>query len=373
MSVLTHPLSLKALHYSAMARGFLRYRNPYRRSAWKHRVAFYDRAWKEAADELGATWRPLGNGILQITRDGAQTLVRDNASAVDDPVTLDLLSDKAATYRLLQEHDLAVPRYAEFSLKAFDKGAAFVRESPGGCVVKPVRGTGGGRGITSGVQKVSHLAQAAAVASIYCDDLLIEEQVEGDNYRLLYFDGELIDAFVRRAPTVVGDGRSTIAALVRQANARRVESKAAISQVLLTIDLDMRRTLARQARSLKTIPAAGEVVTLKTVVNENRGDDNVTAMGALCPSIVEAGAAAARATGIRLGGVDMILKNPTLPLREQGGVILEVNAPPNFYYHYHKRDGCFPVAVHVLGRLLEEASGNLEKIKCLQRLDAWRS
>ena len=31
---------------------------------------------------------------------------------------------------------------------------------------------------------------------------------------------------------------------------------------------------------------------------------------------------------------------------------LEVNGTPNLYFHYHKSDGCFPVAVHLLRRLL---------------------
>ena len=38
-------------------------------------------------------------------------------------------------------------------------------------------------------------------------------------------------------------------------------------------------------------------------------------------------------------------------------VAVKVNAPPNFYYHYHKKDGVFPVAVHVLRRLLVERNG----------------
>ena len=49
--------------------------------------------------------------------------------------------------------------------------------------------------------------------------------------------------------------------------------------------------------------------------------------------------------------------DPGSPLHSSGGVILEVNAPPNFYYHYHKKDGPFPVAVHVLRRLLTERPG----------------
>ena len=39
--------------------------------------------------------------------------------------------------------------------------------------------------------------------------------------------------------------------------------------------------------------------------------------------------------------------------RESGGVILEVNSPPGYFWHYHKRDGSCPVALHVLRALFE--------------------
>ena len=79
---------------------------------------------------------------------------------------------------------------------------------------------------------------------------------------------------------------------------------------------------------------------------------NASAARLLCPSIVEDGARAVRALRVRLAGVDIITTNPAVPLAQSGGVMLEVNAPPNYYYHYQKRDGCFPVANHVLKRLL---------------------
>lgn len=352
--VYDNPLTLRLLRVAALGRGFLRLRNPYRRAAWRHRVAFYERAWREAAEELGATLRTLGSGFQEITLDGVRTLVNDNASAIDDPVMLDLLSDKPLTYKLLAEESLPIPPHAVFSLKRFEVAAEFLRNSPTPCVVKPARGTGGGRGITTGIRTRSELARAAAGAAAYCDDVVIERQVAGENYRLLYLDGELIDSFIREAPSVTGDGRSTVRELVRRANAERCEKGAGISQVLLTIDMDMKRTLTGQGLTLRSVPPAKHRVVLKTVVNENRGDDNATATHRLCPSIIEDGARAVRATGVRLGGVDVITRDPGVPLAEAGGVIIEVNAPPNYYYHYHKRDGAFPVAVHVLKRLLAE-------------------
>ena len=177
--------------------------------------------------------------------------------------------------------------------------------------------------------------------------------MDGDNYRLLYLDGVLLDAFLRKSPGVVADGKSTVRALVDLANAERLKQGAGVSQVLITIDFDMKRTLAKQGLSLRSVPLAGTEVTLKTVVNENRGVDNITAIDRLCPEIVSAGARAAAAIGVRLAGVDIITSEPGVPLPQSGGAVLEVNTPPNYYYHYQKSDSSFPVAFHVLERLLE--------------------
>jgi cyanophycin synthetase len=350
----THPLTLRALYTVALGKAFLRFRNPRRREADRHRVAFYDRAWREAAAALGGTWEPVGGGISEIAVGDFRTWVIENTCAIDDPVTLAVLADKPLTYKFARAESVPVPRHLPFSVKSVRRAADFLREGGGNCVVKPAAGTGGGRGITTGVSTPWQLARAAAAAAVYGDQLLIEDQVKGDNYRLLYLDGELVDAFVRRPPTVVGDGRSSVARLVRAANAERLRRGAGVSQVLLTVDFDMRRTLARQGLTLRSVPPGGVEVTLKTVVNENAGDDNTGAAGLLCDSVVEDCARVVKALRVRMAGVDVITPNPRLPLAEAGGVVLEVNAPPNFYYHYHKRGGAFPAAEHALRRMLAD-------------------
>src|SRR5882724_9951625 len=108
-------LTLRALRFVAMGRGFLRARNKHRRAAWRHRVAFYDRVWREAAEELGATFRTLGRGFHEIALGDARTIVNDNGSGIDGAVTLELLSDKALTYRLLEEAALPTPPHLSFT------------------------------------------------------------------------------------------------------------------------------------------------------------------------------------------------------------------------------------------------------------------
>jgi cyanophycin synthetase len=347
----THRLMLRGLQALAMARAFLRYRNPRRRAIGRHHVAFYHRMWRDAAAELGASCRELGSDILEIECDGARTRVVENTCALDDPVTLAVLADKPLTYRLLGEEGLPVPRHAKFAFSEIGRAVDFVGRADRDCVVKPASGTGGGRGVTTGIRTTFQLARAAAAAAVYGEDLLVEEQVPGDNYRLLYLDGALLDAFVRRPPGVVGDGRSTLGTLIRRHNEERLRHGDGQSQVLLTVDLDVRRTLARQGLSLRSVVPRGQRVVVKTVVNENCGSDNASAAHLLCPSVVEDGARAVRALGVRLAGVDVITPDPAAPLAEAGGVVLEVNAPPNYYYHYRKAGGACPVAVHVLKRL----------------------
>jgi cyanophycin synthetase len=114
----------------------------------------------------------------------------------------------------------------------------------------------------------------------------------------------------------------------------------------------MKRTLAGQGLSLASVPAQGTVVTLKTAINENAGDDNETVTAILGEGLVAEGALAADIAGVRLAGVDVITRDPTKSLHETGGVILEVNSPPGYYWHYHKRNGVCPVAQHVLEALL---------------------
>jgi cyanophycin synthetase len=351
-----YPSTLDVLYFLALVKAYRRKRDPRRRRAGKHLDAFYEAVWREAASEVGATYRPLGHNIADIELGDARVRTLENTCSIDDPVTIAIALNKLLTYRLLTEHGLPTPAHAGFSLRAIEPALEFLKATGKDCVVKPAGGTGGGRGVTTGLQGVSQVARAAAAAAVYSDELIIEEQVEGDNYRLLYLDGVLLDAFVRKLPTVVGDGRANVKRLVRDANSARLRHGSELSQSLLTIDLDMRRTLATQGLTLRSIPPAGKAVTLKTVVNENLGTDNSTATRRLCRSVVDDGARAAAALHVRLAGIDIITPDPGVPLAESGGVIIEVNTTPNYYYHYNKQDGRFPVALHVLEHLLDVES-----------------
>jgi cyanophycin synthetase len=348
-----HPRLLRLLARLDRVKRLLdRGRHAREQHAERNLSAFYARVWREAAAQVGARIDDLGHDVFEMRLGEARTRVLQNCTDIDGLGGQRVVRSKPVMYRLLAQEGLPTPGHLAYQFEDMGAAAQFLEEAGGPCVVKPACGTGGGLGVTTGVRTRWQLARASQAAARHGGGLLIERQVAGDNYRLLYLDGKLLDAVVRRAPAVVGDGRGSVARLVEAVNARRLEGGPAASHSLLTVDLDMKNTLARQGLSLRSVPAAGRVVRLKTASNQNAGADNETATALLCAAVVADGARAAAASGLRLAGVDVLTGDPGVPLREAGGVVLEVNSPPGYFWHYHKRDGAFPLAVHVLECLL---------------------
>jgi D-alanine-D-alanine ligase-like ATP-grasp enzyme len=314
----------------------------------RSRSTFYGRIWNEAAKEIGASCIKVGDGVYEVGFRGKKTRVFETYTEIDDPVTLLVAGNKPVVLSILQREGISVPKFGECDIQDIESAKKIVQRMGKKCVLKPANGTGAGLAVTAGIEATWDLLKAAALASIFGRRILVEELIRGDVYRLLYLHGELLDAVVRKPPTVTGDGRSSIKALVEQENALRVEKGSERAQCPLKIDLDMTNCLREQNLSLASVPGDGEIVRVKTVVNENRGCENESATEVLSKSIIIEGARAANVIGAKMAGVDIITCDPSVPLSESGGAVIEVNTTPGYYYHYMKRDKPFPVAIYVL-------------------------
>jgi cyanophycin synthetase len=224
-------------------------------------------------------------------------------------------------------------------------------------VVKPVGGSGG-YGVTSGIRGELDLRRARLRAARSDRRLLIERQIEGDFYRFLFLDGELLDIVRRRPPNVTGDGRSTIDELIAAENRRRIARRHQVQLWPLHIDLDCIFTLQAVGLTPSSVPRLGENIKLKTVVSQNGPDDNETVREPVADELVEQARRAAHLVGLRLAGVDVITTDLGRSLTSSRGAILEVNGPPGFNYHYDVADpaNATRVAVPILRALLREAA-----------------
>jgi len=319
--------------------------------------AGYEEIWRDAADELGAQVTRVSGGFLEISKGSVRTRVWNHVAPLDDLVTQRLSLDKVLVHGMLAEAGLPVPTHAEFDLGNVQIAQALLRRSTGPCVVKPVS-SDAGSGTTTGVRTEMHLRRAVLRAARLESRMLIERQAPGYDHRMLMLDGELLDVVKRHPPHVTGDGRSSISKLIAAENARRIEWLVGKgSSTLLQIDLDCLFTLEDAGLSLSSVPPAGERVQVKTAVNQNAPHENegVLRHGEISPALVEDARTAVDVLGLRLAAVEVVTPDTSVPLREVGGVVLEVNSPPGLRYHYDiaEPDQAVRVAVPILERLLE--------------------
>lgn len=318
-----------------------------------HGALVYERIWEDAAAAVGAEATPLEGGILELRRGDAATRVWRNVTELDDPVTLRLGLQRLGVHRLLGEAGLPVPEHLEYTRRTIDQAAAFVHED-GPVVIKPAAGTSSGVGITCGVESSADLLRATAVAARFGGSFVAERQAPGSMYRLLFLDGELIGAVRRDPPSVIADGRSTVAALVRAENARRTAAAGHAGMCLIRPDLDFVLTLRAQGLTPQSVPYGGRRVTAKCSSSENAADENVTVAPSPLSPVVADAREAVRRLGLRFGGVDVVTIDLERDLRETGGAIIEVNGTPGLHYHYLVADpgAADRVAVPVLRALL---------------------
>ncbi|MGD9528168.1 hypothetical protein [Pseudonocardia sp.] len=367
-----------------LTRGIVRQRvSTIRRTERQQQNAYYRSLWHEVAAGLGADVRPVENGYLEVTLGALTTRVRNTHCAIDGREVLQRAGDKILVHRLLGEAGLAAPEHETFTLATFDGALRFLAASPGDCVVKPGQDSSAGSGVTTLVRTPRDLVRAAAeaaqvgarssrrarsagrvkrITATYAQladvPLLIERQVQGGNYRLLFLDGELVDAIRRGVPSVVGDGESTVEQLMEKVNADRLRAGGVIGQSLVKYDLDSERTLADQGLAASSVPAVGRIVRIKTTINASAADTNAPARDELCAAIVAEAAQAAALVGVRWAGVDVLTPDPSVPLAEGGGRVLEVNTTPGLAMHYHGKPGQVDVARELLVRLAAQAEIN---------------
>ena len=297
------------------------------------RGRFYRAYWGDVARAIGAEIEDLGQGYLRIRREGQWTFVRGSAVQLDDHLTLKLAGNKPLTNRLLAEYGYPAPRFCEFGLSELESAERFAAELGVPTVVKPASGTGGGNGVSMGIETPRKLRKAAIKAASYHPDLMIEEQVAGSSYRLLYLNGEFVDAVRRDPPRVLGDGTSSIEALIRAETERRLTAERVVALSPLTRDLGVAAALSAQGLTLQSVPERDTSVLVKTVVNQNAARENHCVREEVHPSIVQMGREIVTLFGIELGGLDLLTSDIAVPLDQSGGVINEVNTTPGIHHH----------------------------------------
>jgi D-alanine-D-alanine ligase-like ATP-grasp enzyme len=154
--------------------------------------------------------------------------------------------------------------------------------------------------------------------------VIVEQNVPYVDYRVVVFDGEMIACYLRRPLSVIGDGRSTVRALL---HAKQTELSAQQRPVIIKPeDPRIQKTLERAGLTFDSIPAAGERVLLYEVSNLSTGGEAEDFTTRIHPKWRDLCIEITAKMGLRLCGLDFACSDIQSPDAEYS--IIETNAAP---------------------------------------------
>lgn len=321
------------------------------------------RYFNQAANELGIACNMLGDEVMEFVLDGRRRRICELWTDLDTLPTGRIASNKPLCSSMLKKQGQPVPEFIVFpaTQKISEVFSAIEDKFSSKIVVKPATGTSSGHGVDAGIDKneIDRIKRAVLNAGRWSSQILVEEFVEGENYRFLVCRGEVLSVVHRQAPFVVGDGKRTLGKLIKDENLQRKEKlkilqKVYTPPVLMPINVDS-HFLECQQYKLDQIVPDGTRVFCRQETNWGTGGMYREVTAVVHPQWLVIASEAASIIGINLAGIDIICTDITLPVEQTRGKINEVNTTPGLAAHYEimNQELVIPVAKPVLSAMFD--------------------
>ncbi len=279
------------------------------------------------------------HSLVQLGQGVHQQRIRATMTSRTSGIGVDIASDKNLTNRLLDSAGLPVPK-ADVVVDV-EAAVATARRLGFPCVLKPLDGNHG-RGVHLDLRSDEGVRAAfvGALRESRSGEVVVETYINGLDYRCLVVGGR-VAAIAERVPaSVMGDGVASVRDLVGRTNAdprRGIGHEKVLTKIKLD---DAAAELVRdQGYELDATVPAGIRVKLALTGNMSTGGTSIDRTLEAHPDNVEIAEMAARVVGLDVAGIDFICPDISVPVRETGGAIVEVNAAPGFRMHTHPTEG----------------------------------
>jgi cyanophycin synthetase len=310
----------------------------------------------DSALNRGIPVRRLNEGSLVQLGYGAQQR-RILAAETDrtGAIAQEIAQDKQLTKIVLRSAGVPVP--AGRTVASAEEAWTAAGEMGLPVTVKPCDGNQG-RGVSVNLCTKEQVQTAFEAAAQQSSTVLIEENVKGKDYRFLVVDDHLIAAARRMPAQVVADGIHTVAELIEKENSnpRRGDCHA-LPLSRIPLDDISSAVLEDQGLTPDSIPPAETVVLVRRNANLSTGGTAVDVTDTVHPVNASLAVVAAKSVGLDIAGVDIATEDISIPLEEQGGKVIEVNASPGLRMHVAPSEGRGrPVGESIVGMLFPEGS-----------------
>jgi glutamate--cysteine ligase len=280
------------------------------------------------------------NFIRLEKNDNIQYVKQATKTSLDNYASILAMENKLVTKKILEEHNIRVPKGEEYTLAEVAK-ADFLRLQGRAVVIKPNQ-TNFGTGITILKENMDEATFQRAIDIAFQHDstILIEEFVAGKEYRFFVLKDEVVGILHRVPANVTGDGMRSIRELVEIKNQDPLRGKG-YRTPLEKIQLGEAEAIFLQAQSktFDSIPVSGETVYLRENSNISTGGDSIDFTDDIPDSYKQIAIQAAQALNVSITGLDMMIPDYTKEASKNNYAIIELNFNPAIHIHCHPFKG----------------------------------
>ncbi len=188
----------------------------------------------------------------------------------------------------------------------------------------------------SGVSLVSESTELRrALMEVFKIDkvALVERYMPGRDYRVVVLDGEIISAYERAALSVVGDGKSSVLALLKQK--QKIFEKTKRDTKINFSDSRMKNKLKRHGLTFGSVLPKGEKIYLLDNANLSSGGDSLDVTNTISAGFEKIAVNLTRDMGLRIAGVDIMVTKGDITRDPKSCkyYIIEINAAPGLDHY----------------------------------------
>ena len=264
-----------------------------------------------------------------------------NMTSKDSYISPLIMENKVVTKKVLAEKGFRVPKgYEVSSLEEALQKFNYIKNKP--IVIKP-KSTNFGLGITifkNGTDSLESYTKAIEFALKEDKDILIEEFIEGTEYRFFVIEGKTEAVLLRVPANVIGDGKHTIRELVeiKNSNPLRGDAKKTPLKKIELGEIEQLQ-LSEQGLNFESIPAENEVAYLRENSNISTGGDSIDMTDEAHESYKKLAVEIAEAMMAKVCGVDLIIPNIKDECSKDNYGVIEANFNPMMMMHIYPHAG----------------------------------
>lgn len=281
--------------------------------------------------------------FLRLTYEGQVEYVRNgNMTSKDTTISHFIMENKTVTKNILAEAGYSVPGGGEYH--SIEKALATFGTYKGQAIVVKPKSTNYGIGISvfKNAPDKKSFKEALEIAFREDDTVLVEEFIEGTEYRFFVLNDQVEAVLLRVPANVTGDGQSTISQLVDQKNQdplRGEEHRTPLARIEKgSLEKLM---LNEQGFDFDSVPKANERVYLRENSNISTGGDSIDFTDEMHESYNEIAVGIAKALDVKVTGIDLIIPDyqQVSTQKEAGYSCIEANFNPAMNMHAYVTEG----------------------------------